>query len=75
MPMTPENVAGLVQLMEHLASPEVADHVHACRGSTAYLIWYDAWFDSPFYLRKDVREEDMRRLCGMFGFEYASFKG
>ena len=75
MPMTPENVAGLVGLMEHLSSVEVGDNIHAYRDSTAYLIWYDAWFDSPLYLRKDVREEDVRRLCGMFGFEYASFKG
>ena len=75
MPMTPENVAGLVQLMEHLASVEVADHIHAYAGSTAYLIWYDAWFDSPFYLRKDILEDDVRRLCSTFGFEYASFNG
>jgi hypothetical protein len=74
MSMTPENVAGLVRLMEHLSSVEVGDHIHAYRGSTAYLIWNDAWFDSPLYLRKDVREEDVRRLCGRFGFEYASFK-
>ncbi len=75
MPMTPENVAGLVQLMEHLSSVEVADHIDAYRGSTAYLIWDDAWFDSPLYLRKDVAEDDVRRLCERFGFQYASFKG
>lgn len=72
MPMTPENVAGLAELMENLATPEVADHVHAYRGTTAYLIWYDAWFDSPFYLRKDVPEEQVRRLCSDFGCEYSS---
>lgn len=73
MPMTPENVAGLAELMKNLAEPEVGDHLHAYRDTTAYLIWYDAWFDSPLYLRKDVPEEALRRLCGDIGCEYASY--
>jgi hypothetical protein len=72
MPMTPENVAGLAELMQNLAEPEVADHVHAYKASTAYFIWYDAWFDSPLYLRKDVPEDAVRRLCADFGCEYSS---
>jgi hypothetical protein len=71
VPMTPKNVAGLVELMKDLAEPEVADHLHAYRDDTAYLIWYDAWFDSPLYLRRDVAEEDVRRLCSAFGFAYS----
>jgi hypothetical protein len=73
MPMTPENVAGLAELMENLAEPEVGDHVHAYRGTTAYLIWYDAWFDSPLYLRKDVPEAEVQRLCSDLGWEYAAY--
>ena len=72
MPMTTNNVAGLVELMEDLAEPEVGDHLHAYRDETAYLIWYDAWFDSPLYLRKDVPEGTVGRLCGALGCEYAS---
>jgi hypothetical protein len=65
--MTPENVAGLVDLMKDLAEHEVGDHLHAYRGRRAFLIWYDAWVESPLYLRRDVPEEDVRRLCGEFG--------
>jgi hypothetical protein len=72
MPMTAENVAGLAQLMESLAAPEVADHVHAYKGTTAYLIWYDAWFDSPLYLRKDIPEEKIRWLCDAIGCDRSS---
>ena len=70
MPLTPENVNGLVELMNGLAQPEVADHIHAYRGSEAFLIWYDAWFDTPFYLRTDVPEDAVRRLCSDLGCEY-----
>jgi hypothetical protein len=72
MPMTPENVAGLAGLMENLAEPQVCDHLHAYMRMKAYLIWYDAWFDSPLYLRKDVPEEAVRRLCEYVGCEYTS---
>ena len=73
MPMTTENVAGLVDLMTDLAEPEVCDHLHAYRDGVAYLIWYDAWFDSPLYLHKDVSEDAVRQLCGAFGCEFSSF--
>jgi hypothetical protein len=73
MPMTPEHVAGLVELMGDLAPVEVGDHLHAYRGTTACLIWYDAWFDSPLYLRKDVPEDALRRLSSAFGCAYSPF--
>ena len=38
MPMTEENMAGLVELMDHVAEPEVGDHLHAYNGTTAYLV-------------------------------------
>jgi hypothetical protein len=71
MPMTTENVAGLAALMKNLAEPEVADHLHAYRDDVAYLIWYDAWFDSPLYLHKDVPEDAVRQLCDAQGCEYS----
>ena len=73
MPMTAENVAGLADLMKSLAEPEVGDHLHAYKGDTAYLIWYDALDSSPLYLRKDVPEEEVRLLCTALGCEYSSF--
>ena len=73
MPMTTENVAGLAHLMEDLAEVEVADHVHAYRDDVAYLIWYDAWSDSPLYLRKDVTEDAVRQLCAGQGCTWSSF--
>jgi len=73
MPMTTENVAGLAELMKGLAEPEVADHLHAYRDAVAYLIWFDAWSDSPFYLHKDVPEDAVRRLCDTYGCEYSPF--
>ena len=73
MPMTHANVAGLAELMGHLAGPEVCDHLHAYRGATAYLIWYDAWSDSRLYLRRDVPEEAVRRFADAFRFAYSAF--
>ena len=73
VPLTDENVAGLVGLMEHHAAVEIADHVHAYRGTVAYLIWHDAWFDSPLYVRNDVPEEGVRSLCDEFGGEFRPF--
>jgi hypothetical protein len=72
MPMTTGNVVGLAELMNHLAGPEVCDHLHAYRGDTAYLIWYDAWSDSPLYLRKDVPEAAVQRFTETLGFAYSS---
>lgn len=73
MALTPENVAGLVRLMDHLATDEVADHLVAYSGTTAYLIWYDAWFDSPLYLRKEIGEESVKAMVGAFGCSYRTF--
>lgn len=72
MPMTEENMAGLAQLMGLVAEPEVGDHLHAYRGEVAYLIWYDA-FSAPLYVRDDVGEEAIRRLCEDIGGEYGRF--
>ncbi len=72
MPMTQENVAGLAELMDRVAEPQVGDHLHAYKVTTAYLIWYDALSKSPLYLRKDVPEEDVQRVCRALGCEYSS---
>jgi hypothetical protein len=69
--LTTENVESLVELMDHLAAPEVGDHVHAYRGTTAHLIWHDAWFDSPLYLRATVPAEGLDRLCAEFGCTFS----
>ena len=73
MPLTPENVAGLVELANHVAAPEIADHVHAYTGKTAYVIWHDAWFDSPLYLLDSVAEDAVRHLCDEIGGEFARY--
>ena len=41
MPMTQENVAGLAELMDRVAEPQVGDHLHAYKVTTAHLIWYE----------------------------------
>jgi hypothetical protein len=73
IPMTTENVVGLADLMKNLAGPEVGDHFHAYRDDVAYLIWYDAWFDSPLYLHRDVPEDAVRRICDAHGCECSPF--
>lgn len=70
MPMTPENVAGLAELMERIAAPELGDHLHAYRGSTASLIWYD-FPDDPLYVTRDVPEAELQRLCTALGGDYS----
>lgn len=74
MPMTPENMAGLVRLMETHAEPEVAEHLHAYKGTTAYVIWYDALSSSPLYVRNDVPEADIHRLCTEYRCTYRAFR-
>jgi hypothetical protein len=72
LPLTADNVAGLTELMDHLAAPEVGDHVHAYEGTTAHLIWHDAWFDSPLYLRRTVPIEAVQHLCDAFNGEVSA---
>ena len=71
MPMTVENIAGLAELMNRVAAPEVGDHLHVYRETTAFLIWYD-YPDSPLYLRKDVTEDAVQELCYELGGEYTT---
>ena len=72
MPLTQENIAGLADLMDRVAEPEVGDHLHAYKGTTPYLIWYDALSEAPMYLLKDIPEEAVLRLCRSLGCEYSA---
>jgi len=73
MPMTSENVSGLAALMDTVAEPEVCNHLLAYQGTTAYIIWYDAFYKSHLYLRKEVPESEVQRLCADFGTEYSAY--
>ena len=72
MPLTEDNMADLAELMNQAAAPEVGDHIHAYRGTTAFLVWYD-YPDSTPFVRRDVPETDIERLCRALGAEYSSF--
>ncbi len=67
LPMTDANVAGLAELFETHASPEVCDHFHAYVGDTVLLQWHDAFFDDPLLLSAAIPEEKMKHFCDVLG--------
>ena len=70
LPMTDSNVAGLAELFERHASPEVCDHFHAYAGDTVFLQWHDAFFDDPLLLSSLIPEEKAKRFCDTLGCTY-----
>jgi hypothetical protein len=71
LPMSRETIAGLADLFESHASPEICDHFHAYRERRVLLCWYDAFYDDPVLVRGDVSEEAVRRFCHRLGVTYA----
>ena len=70
MQITRDNLEGLAEIAERHATPEVAVHLHVYKGSKVLLEWYDAFFDDPFYVSKDISEEKLREFCNTLGTKY-----
>jgi hypothetical protein len=70
LPMTDSNLAGLAELFERHASPEVCDHFHAYAGSTVLLQWHDAFLDEPLLLSSAIPQEKVKRFCDALGCSY-----
>ncbi|UCH36263.1 MAG: hypothetical protein JSV65_07890 [Armatimonadota bacterium] len=69
IPVTRENLAGLAQLAEHHAEPEVADHVHVYKGDEVLLEWYDAP-DHPLSISTEIPEDKVMQFCARLGVTY-----
>jgi hypothetical protein len=67
LPMTEPNTAGLAELFEAHASPEICDHFHAYVGGGVLLQWHDAFFDDPLLLSPTIPEEKVKRFCNALG--------
>ena len=66
MLITRENVAGLAELEERHALPEIAAHVHVYNKNQVLLQWYDAGSD-PLAISKHLPEQDVRDFCARLG--------
>jgi hypothetical protein len=69
IPITPENVAGLAELSEHYAVPEICDHLHVYKDGRMLLQWYDAPVD-PLALSREISEKELKFLCDSLGCKY-----
>jgi len=66
MLMTRENCAGLAELAERHALPEIADHVHVYRNGEVLLQWYDA-ATNPIVISKQIPEQNVQEFCARLG--------
>lgn len=69
MPITGESAQGLARLSEHLADPEVCDHLRVYDGNRLILSWHDVPFD-PVYFGSEVAEARVKRFSASLGCRY-----
>lgn len=69
MPLTAENLAGLADLAEHHAEPEICDHLHVYQGETVWLEAHDFPNDSVS-VSGEVSEDQLKAFCVALGCEY-----
>ncbi len=77
MPITTENTAGLIDLSEHHAEPEICSHLHAYHNGQMYLFWYDAFFAGPkefLYLSQKIPEWKIEEFCEKLGCTFTDFQ-
>ena len=67
---TPENLEGLAALFDRYAAPEIGDHFHVYAGTKVYLEWYDAFFDDPLLLSKDLPVNDVQHFADALGCRF-----
>jgi len=70
VPITQENLESLAKLTEKRATPEAAIHLHVYKGDKILLEWYDAFFDYPFYITKEIPEEKVKDFCDKLNTKY-----
>ena len=68
VPATVDNLAGLADMAEHHADPEVADHMVVYRDTTVLLEWYDAGAN-PIWITKDIDEDRIASFGRAIGCE------
>ena len=70
LPATQKNLTRLAELAEKCASPEVAIHLHVYQSNRVLLEWYDAFFDDPMYLSRDIPEDNVKEFCCELSLHY-----
>ena len=70
IPITPENLESLAELTEKRATPEAAIHLHVYKDDKVFLQLYDAFFDDPFYITKEIPEEKVKEFCDRLNTKY-----
>jgi len=73
LPATRENLLTFADLAERCATAEAAIHLHLYRAGRVLLQWYDAFFD-PFYISKEIPEDEVRKFCSDLGLTYETDK-
>jgi len=70
MQITKENLEGLANLAEMHAELKPAVHLHVYKDNKVLLQWYDAFFDDPFYVSKEIPEKRLIEFCDRLGTKY-----
>ena len=74
VPATEAVLTELAEIMEHHASPELAQHFHVYRQKSVLLQWHDACFD-PLLLSPAVSEDQVRDLAERLGTRFRPIEG
>ncbi len=70
LPATLKNLSRLAELAEKCAAFEVAIHLHVYKHDKVLLEWYDAFFDDPMYLSREIPREKVHAFCSELSLQY-----
>ena len=70
MSITPGNLAGLAELAERHALPELAVHIHVYKDSDVVLQWHDAGCRDPMLVSKKASVDGVGEFCDQAGVEH-----
>ncbi len=69
IPLTPENLEGLVAIAGKTCSPEIAVHIHVHDYNKVVLEWHDALLDGTMVIADELGEEKIRAFALRLGLE------
>jgi hypothetical protein len=70
LPATQKNLSRLAELAEKCAACEVAIHLHVYKHDQVLLEWYDAFFDDPMHLSREIPQEKIHAFCTELSLPY-----
>ncbi len=74
LPATRENLFDFAEIAEACGTITPAIHLHLYQGGRVLLQWYDAFF-LPFFIAKEIPEEEVRKFCETLSLKYEVEEG